>query len=70
MGETLEELKENNKTGKEIEQSHPGYKEKGRNNEITKGDNSGHRNPRKEDRNHRSKHQQQNTRDRRENLRS
>jgi hypothetical protein len=37
--------------------------------EITKGDNPGDRKPRKEIRNHRSKHHQQNTRDRRENLR-
>jgi hypothetical protein len=42
----------------------------GKNNkEITKADNSGDRNPRKEIRNHRYKHQQQNTRDGRENLR-
>jgi hypothetical protein len=33
-----------------------------------KGDNSGDRNPRKKIRNHRCEHQQQNTRDRRENL--
>jgi hypothetical protein len=36
---------------------------------IPKGDNSGDRNPRKENRNHRCEYQQQNTRDRRENLR-
>jgi hypothetical protein len=37
--------------------------------ENPKGDNSGDRNPRKEIRNHRCKHHQQNTRDGRENLR-
>jgi hypothetical protein len=36
---------------------------------MTKGDNSADRNPRKEIRSHRCKHQQQNTRDGRENLR-
>jgi DNA-binding protein H-NS len=40
-----------------------------KNKELTKGDNSGDRNPRKEIRNHRCEHQQQNTRDGRENLR-
>jgi hypothetical protein len=39
------------------------------NEENPKGDNSGGRYPRKDIRNHRSKHQQQNTRDGRENLR-
>ena len=39
------------------------------NKEITKGDNPGDRKPRKEIRSHRCKHHQQNTRDRRENLR-
>jgi hypothetical protein len=38
-------------------------------NKNTKGDNSGDRNPRKEIKNHRCEHQQQNTRDGRENLR-
>ena len=43
-----------------MEQNHPG----GRNNkEITKGNNSGHRTPKKEVRSHGCKHQQQNTRD-------
>jgi hypothetical protein len=43
---------------------------KSRNNkENPKGDNSGDRNPRKEIRNHRCEHKQQNTRDGRENLR-
>jgi hypothetical protein len=37
--------------------------------EITKRDNPGNRKPRKEIRCHRCKHHQQNTRDRRENLR-
>jgi hypothetical protein len=40
-----------------------------KNKENPKGDNSGDRNPRKEIRNHRCKHQQQNARDGRENLR-
>jgi hypothetical protein len=39
------------------------------NKENSKGDNSGDRKPRKEIKNHRCKHQQQNTRDGRENLR-
>ena len=38
-------------------------------NKNTKGDNSGDRNPRKEIKNHRCEHQQQNTRDGRENHR-
>jgi hypothetical protein len=37
--------------------------------EIIKGDNPGDRKPRKEIRTHRFKHHQQNTRDRRKNLR-
>jgi hypothetical protein len=44
-------------------------KKKKKKNEITKVDNSGDRNPRKEIKNHRCEHQQQNTRDGRENLR-
>jgi hypothetical protein len=53
-----------------IVQNHPRFKNGSRNNkENTKGDNSGDRNHRKEIRNHRYKHQQQNTRDGRENLR-
>jgi hypothetical protein len=53
-------------TSEGIEQNHPGYKNRSRNNkEITKEDNTGHRKLRKEDRRHRSKHHQQNTRDRR-----
>jgi hypothetical protein len=52
-----------------MEQNHPRSKNEIRNNEENpKGDNSGDRNPRKETRNHRCEHQQQNTRDGRENL--
>jgi hypothetical protein len=40
-----------------------------KNKENPKGDNSGDRNPRKEIRNHECEHQQQNTRDGRENQR-
>ena len=78
-GKQLEDLKEDTKnplvgkhyqTVERIEPNHPGSKNRIRNNkEITKVDNSGDRNPRKEIRNHRCEHQQQNTRDRRENLR-
>jgi hypothetical protein len=51
-----------------IEQNHPGSKNERRNNkEITKGDNSGDRNPRKKIRNHGCEHQRQNTRDERVN---
>jgi hypothetical protein len=47
-----------------MEQNHPESKNGSRNNkEITKGDNSGDRNPRKEIRSHRCEHQQQNARD-------
>ena len=67
QGEALEDLKENSKTGGVIEQRHPGSKDGSRNNkQITKGNNSRHRKPREEVRSHGSKHQQQNTRDRRE----
>ena len=53
-----------------IEQNHPASKNGSRNNEeITKGGTSGNRKPKKEVRNHRYKHHQHNTRDRRENLR-
>jgi hypothetical protein len=72
-GETqksLKEFKENNQTGKGNEQNHPRSKNGNRNNkETTKGDSSGARKPRKEIRSHRCQHHQQNTRDRRENLR-
>jgi len=48
------------------EQNHPGSKNKNRNNkEIAKEASHGDRKPRKEIRNHRYKHHQQNTRDRR-----
>ena len=58
------------KIGEGIEQIHPGSKNGSRNNkEITKGNNSGDRNPRKEIRSHRCEYHQQNTRDGRENLR-
>ena len=51
-----------NQTGDGIEQNHPKSKNGSRNNEESpKEDNSGDRNPRKEIRNHRCKHQQQNT---------
>jgi hypothetical protein len=40
-----------------------------KNKEITKGENTGDRKPRKEIRSHRHKHHQHNTRDRRDNLR-
>jgi hypothetical protein len=68
---SLKELQENTvTTGDGIEQNHPRSKKGSRNNEENpKGDNSGDRNPRKEIRNHRCEHQQQNTRDGRENLR-
>jgi hypothetical protein len=57
-------------TGEGIEQNHPGSKTVSRNNkEITRGDSSGDGNPRKEIRNHRCKHHQQNIRNGRESLR-
>ena len=55
--------------GERIEQNHLGSKNVIRNNkEIKKGNNSGDRNTRKEIRKHSWKHQQENTRDGRENL--
>ena len=67
---SLKELQENTTKRDGIEQNHPRSKNGSRNNEEnTKGDNSGDRSPRKEIRNHRCEHQQQNTRDGRENLR-
>jgi hypothetical protein len=55
---------------KNIQEKHSKSKNGSRNNEENpKGDSSGDRNPRKEIRNHRYEHQQQNTRDERENLR-
>jgi methyl-accepting chemotaxis protein len=66
---SLKELQKNNQTGEVIEQNHPGSKNGSRDNkEITKGDNSGDRNPRREIRSNRCKHHQQNTRNTRENL--
>jgi hypothetical protein len=60
-----------NQTGDGIEQNHIGTKNGNRNNkENLKGENSRDRNPREEIRNHRCEHQQQNTRDGRENLSS
>jgi hypothetical protein len=66
------ELQENtNKQAKQLNKNHPGSKNRNRNNkEITKGVNLGARKPRKGIWNHRCKHHQQNTRDRRQNLRS
>ena len=59
-----------NQTGEENKRNYPRSKNGNKNNkEITKVDNSRDRKPRKEIRNHRCKHHQQNKRDRRENLR-
>jgi hypothetical protein len=59
-----------NQTGEGTEQNYPGSKNGSRNNKkIIKGDKSRDRKPTKEVRSHRCKHHQQNTRDRRENLR-
>ena len=56
--------------GERMEQNYPGSENGSRNNnEITKEDNSGDTKPKKEIRNIRFEHHQQNTRDRRENLR-
>ena len=56
--------------GEGIEQNHSGSKNRNRiNEEITKGDNTGDIKPRKENSSHSCKHHQQNTRDKRENLR-
>jgi hypothetical protein len=68
---SLKELQENtSQTDKENEQNHPGSKIGKKNNkEITKVDNPRVRKDRKEIRSHKCKHHQQNTRDRRENLR-
>jgi hypothetical protein len=66
----LRVIGKHNQAGKGKEQNHPGSKSRNRNNkEITKGDNPGVRKPRKKIRGHRCKHHQQNTGDRRENLR-
>jgi hypothetical protein len=57
-------------TGEGIEQNHARSKTRSRNNkEVTKGDNSGDRKPRKVIRILRCKHHQENTRNGRENLR-
>ena len=62
--------RKHNQTDEGFEQSHIESENENRNNkEITKGDNTGDRNPRNEIRNHRCEDQQQNTRNRRENLR-
>jgi hypothetical protein len=68
---SLKELQENTiRQVKKNEQNHPRFKNGNRNNKkITKGDNTRVRKPMKEIRSHRYKHHQQNTRDRRENLR-
>jgi hypothetical protein len=59
-----------NQTGEGTEQNHLGSKDVSTNNkEITKGENSGDRNTRKEIRSHICKHHQQNIRDGRKNLR-
>ena len=60
---TAKQVKELNKNIQDLKQEIETIKK------ITKGDNPGDRNPRKEIRSHRCKHHQQNTRDRRENLR-
>jgi hypothetical protein len=73
-GKQVEALKEERQkslkelqTGKRIEKKNPGSKNGSKNSkEITKGENSGDRKPKKEVRSHRCKHNQQNTRDRRE----
>jgi hypothetical protein len=63
-------IEKHNQTGEVFEQNHTGSKNGARNNkEITKGENSEDKKPRKEIRSHRCKHHQQNTRHRRENLR-
>jgi hypothetical protein len=59
---TIKEVKELNKTIQDLKLEVETKKE------ITKKDNSGDRKPRKEIRSHRFKHQQQNTRNRRENF--
>ena len=56
---------------KKLKKKNPGSKNESRNNkEITNGDKSGNRKPRKDIRKHRFKHHQQNIRVRQENLRS
>jgi hypothetical protein len=66
----LENYRKKPQTGGGNEENHPRSKNGNRNNkEMTKGDSPEVRKPRKEIRSHRCKHYQQNTRDRRENLR-
>jgi hypothetical protein len=58
----LENYRKHIQTGERIEQNNPGSKNGTRNNnEITMGDNSGDRKPRKEIRSHRFKNHKQNT---------
>jgi hypothetical protein len=68
--EILKELQEKTTNQvMELKKKNPGSKNGSRNNkENPKGDNAGDRNPRKEIRNYRKEHQQQNIRDGRENL--
>jgi hypothetical protein len=69
--QSLKELQKNTvKQAKEMNKTFQYLKNGNRNNkEITKGDHPGVRNPRKDSRSHRCKHHQENTRDRRGNLR-
>jgi hypothetical protein len=68
INNSLKEIHEN--TPKKGKRNNPGTKNGSRNNkEMTKGENSRNRKPRKEFRNHRYKDHQQNARDRKENLR-
>jgi len=70
LADPLRITEKHKQTGEGIEQNHPGFKNRNRNNkESTKGDNLGHIKLRKETGSHRQKHQLQNTRDRRKNLR-
>jgi hypothetical protein len=71
INNSFKEIQEKNiQTGERIEQNYPVSKNGKRNNkEITRGDNSGNRKAMKEVRNQTCKHNKQNTRDRRENLR-
>jgi hypothetical protein len=67
---SLKELQKNTtKLVKELNKTIQDLKMQVENKEIMKGDNSGDRKPRKEVKSYRCKHHQQNTRDRKENLR-
>jgi hypothetical protein len=67
----LKNYRKQNQTAGQNDQNHPRSKNGNRNyKEITKGDSTAVRKPRKEIRSHRCKHHQQNTRDRREHLRA